>query len=154
MLSLSPMSQDEFEEFRKFSVENYAKAIFRNLRLTYRQSLMLANEESEEVLPFGYYSEGHYFYNLTARPDNQKIGYLWYYINHKRQSAFLYDFYILPSYRSKGYGKIALSKMEQQLAIKNINVVRLNVFADNTKARELYTNQGFSQCNEILQKFI
>jgi ribosomal protein S18 acetylase RimI-like enzyme len=154
MLRLQPMPHTDFEDFRATSLENYAKALSRNLRISFRRAGQMAVEELKNILPRGYFSDDHYFYNLVADIDEREVGKLWYYINRKLKSAFLYDLMIFDEFQRQGYGKEALLEMEKELKKKGIVVIRLNVFNDNRAARKLYSEQGYDNCNQILQKFL
>ena len=153
MVRLERMTPMEFNQFRQFSVENYAKSLTRNLKVTYRAALEMARAESEEALPHGFYSEGHYFYTIVATTSEaEKVGYVWYVINHKRHSAFLYDLYIDAEHRGKGMAKAVMQQVEQYLRKAKVKHFRLNVFADNVQARQLYDTLGFEPSNTIMQK--
>ncbi len=154
MLRLQPMPHTDFEEFRTISVQNYAKALSRNLRINYRRAGQLAVEELKSILPRGFFSDDHYFYNLVSDKEDKEIGKLWFYINRKLKSAFLYDLMIFEEFQRKGYGREALLEMEKELKKKGIAVIRLNVFNDNRVARKLYQERGYDNCNQILQKFL
>jgi len=154
MLRLQPMPHSDFEEFRSLSVQNYARALSRNLRINYRRAGQMAVEEMKGILPRGFFSDDHYFYNLLADAEAREVGKLWFYINRKLKSAFLYDLMIFDAFQRKGYGKEALQAMEKELKQKGITVIRLNVFNDNRIARKLYQAQGYDNCNQILQKFL
>ncbi len=114
----------------------------------------MAVEEMKSILPRGFFSDDHYFYNLLADAEAREVGKLWFYINRKLKSAFLYDLMIFDAFQRKGYGKEALQAMEKELKQKGITVIRLNVFNDNRIARKLYQAQGYDNCNQILQKFL
>jgi len=154
MLRLQAMPHTDFEEFRDLSVINYARALSRNLRINYREASQLAVEELKTILPRGFFSDDHYFYNLVTGEETQEVGKLWFYINRKLKSAFLYDLMIFEAFQRRGYGKRALQEMEKELKAKGITVIRLNVFNDNRIARHLYLERGYDNCNQILQKFL
>lgn len=154
MLRLQAMPHTDFEEFRDLSVRNYARALSRNLRINYREASQLAVEELKTILPRGFFSDDHYFYNLVTDEETQEVGKLWFYINRKLKSAFLYDLMIFEAFQRRGYGKKALQEMEKELKAKGITVIRLNVFNDNRIARQLYRERGYDNCNQILQKFL
>lgn len=152
MVQLEKMTSREFEQFRLFSIDNYAKALCRNLRVTYRAALEMARSESAEALPHGYYTEGHNFFTAQTVQDAENVGYVWYVVNEKRKSAFLYDIYIAESYRGRGLAKTIMLQVENNLRRKGVQHFRLNVFADNVQARQLYDQLGFEPSNTIMQK--
>lgn len=154
MVNLKRMTITEFNEFRAFSVENYAKALARNLRMTFRDALEVARKESTEELPQGFYSEGHHFFHIEDPAQKARIGYAWVFINVKRKNSFLYDIWINEGQRGKGYAKEALEELSDLCKKQGVKTLRLNVFADNKQARQLYEKLGFEPCNIIMQRLL
>lgn len=148
------MTITEFNEFRSFSVENYAKALARNLRMTYRDALEAAQKESAGDLPHGFYSEGHHFFHIQPKGSDKRIGHAWIFINTKRKSAFLYDIWIDEKERGKGYAQEAIEALSKLCEQEGARTLRLNVFADNKQARQLYEKLGFEPCNTIMQRLL
>lgn len=62
-------------------------------------------------------------------------------------SAFIYGFGILPEYRGLGYGREALKSVLAMLKKQNINIVSLEVAAENSRALKLYKSCGFMEEN-------
>jgi ribosomal protein S18 acetylase RimI-like enzyme len=52
------------------------------------------------------------------------------------QSAFIYDFYLLPAFRSKGLGSRAMQSLEALLAGEGIRQIKLRVAAENAHAKK------------------
>ena len=69
------------------------------------------------------------------------MGYLW--ISISENIAWIYDIYLLPEWRGKGYGKQALDVINQQLALEGITETGLRVAANNSRAKKLYESLGF-----------
>lgn len=59
--------------------------------------------------------------------------------------AFLYGFGILPGYRRKGHGRLALEKVLQMLDAQGIAVTELDVVCTNSNALHLYQSCGFEE---------
>lgn len=152
MVRLDPMTPAEFESFRKFSVDNYAAALCRNLKITYRAALEMARQESTETLTHGLHTSGHYFYTVRSYAEKEDVGYVWYVVNEKRKSAFLYDIYLMEQFRGRGLAKVVLAQVEAVLKRKEVQHFRLNVFADNLQARRLYEEMDFQPSSTIMQK--
>ena len=61
----------------------------------------------------------------------------------KNGKAFIYDFVVEESFRGRGFGKQALTAMEEKLKAMKVESVGLHVFGDNVGAQELYKKMGF-----------
>lgn len=66
-------------------------------------------------------------------------------IKYSENSAFISGFGILPEFRCKGYGKVALKEALKLINEKNINKVQLDVSCKNNKALNLYKSCGFEE---------
>jgi ribosomal protein S18 acetylase RimI-like enzyme len=66
-------------------------------------------------------------------------------IKYNDNSAFISGFGILPEFRGKGYGKIALKESLKLINEKNINQVGLDVSCKNDTALNLYKSCGFEE---------
>lgn len=152
MIDLVAMTPQEFSHFRQFSVEQYASALARNLRVPSADAMAMASNESEGALPDGYYSEGHYFFHIEQAVTGERIGYVWYLANMRRKTAFLYDIFINQEARGMGIAREVIGLVEEKLRDLGVLSLRLNVFADNLTAKRLYEKAGFEPCNTIMQK--
>lgn len=74
----------------------------------------------------------------------QLAGYLWRMINEEDESCFISDFYIIPSMRSKGLGKLAIRALEEDMKALGIKQIKLRVAYQNNRAAELYKAMGFT----------
>jgi RimJ/RimL family protein N-acetyltransferase len=154
MVKLRKMALSDFEAFKEKSVENYAKALKRNLKIPYRQSLAIAQKESDETLNYGYFTEGHYFFTIFMKMTEQPIGFVWYHLDIIMKTAFLYDIWLAKQYRNKGLSTFIFDEIEADLKNNNIKYFRLNVFSDNTTAFQAYLKNGFTVSNSIMQKIL
>jgi len=66
-------------------------------------------------------------------------------INYNDNSSFISGFGILPEFRGKGYGKVALKEALKLINEKNISIVQLDVSCKNNKALNLYKSCGFEE---------
>jgi GNAT superfamily N-acetyltransferase len=154
MIELKKMALTDFEAFKTKSVENYAKALKRNLKIPYRQSLVIAQKESDDTLSYGYFTESHHFFTIYMKMTGQPIGFVWYHVDMKMKTAFLYDIWLEKKYRSKGLSVFIFDEIEDKLKKHNMKYFRLNVFADNTEAFQAYLKNGFTVSNSIMQKVL
>jgi ribosomal protein S18 acetylase RimI-like enzyme len=140
VLNLEPIQQEDFERFLEQEIRCYAEDHVRNGNWSPDGALERSRREFERHLPEGIHSRDQHLYSIIANPG-RKIGVLW--VQVKDRQAFIFDFVIDEAYRGKGYGKQALSAMEEKLQSMNAESVELHVFGDNFAAQELYKKAGF-----------
>jgi len=140
MITLEPMEQEDFERFLEAEIRGYAEDHVRNGNWPAEGAVERSRKEFEALLPNGVHSRDQYLWSIVD-PEDRKIGMLW--VQVKDQKAFIYDFVIEEAFRGKGYGKGALSAMDEELKSMGVESVGLHVFGDNITAQELYKKMGY-----------
>jgi ribosomal protein S18 acetylase RimI-like enzyme len=139
VITLETIQQADFERFLEREVRGYAAEHVRNGNWPAEGSLERSRKEFESLLPNGILSQNQYLWSICN--GTEKIGVLW--VEVKNGKAFIYDFVIEESFRSRGFGKQALTAMEEKLKAMEVESVGLHVFGDNVGAQELYKKMGF-----------
>jgi ribosomal protein S18 acetylase RimI-like enzyme len=67
-----------------------------------------------------------------------------------KNRAYINNFVILPEFRDKGFGKIALSHGIKNLINNNFNKISLDTLTDNYKALKIYEKYNFKIINQIV----
>jgi ribosomal protein S18 acetylase RimI-like enzyme len=140
MVKLEPIQQEDFDRFLERSIVEYAEDHVRNGNWPAEGALERSRKEFEHYLPDGIHSQDQYVWSIVD-DENNKIGVLW--VQVKEQKAFIFDFVIDEAFRGKGYGKQALTAMDEKLKALDAESVALHVFGDNVAAQELYKKMGF-----------
>ena len=145
MITLEPMTQQQFEEYLERAVPEYAQAHVDAGDCDPDLALELARADYVSLLPAGLKSEDHYLYSIKAPGRAQPIGMVWFELRERegRKSAFIYDFRIDETQRGKGYGKATLARVDERLKSMGARSVSLNVMGHNHRARALYEKHGF-----------
>lgn len=139
MLSLEIIQQEDFDKFLETEIRNYANDHVRNGNWPAEGAFERSRQEFESLLPDGIHTEDQHLWSILD--GDRKIGVLW--VQVKGKNAFIYDFVIDEEFRGKGYGKQALTAMDERLRAMSVDSVGLHVFGDNTVAQELYKKMGF-----------
>ena len=151
MITLQTIHQEDFEHFLEQEIGEYANDHVRNGNWPTEGALERSGKEFDSLLPDGIYSKDQYVWSIVNE-DNKKTGVLW--VQVKEGKAFIYDFIIDETFRGKGFGKQALTAMDEKLKSMNIESVGLHVFGDNVTAQALYKKMGFKITGiHMLKKF-
>jgi RimJ/RimL family protein N-acetyltransferase len=149
IVRLEPLQQEDFERFLEQEIRGYAEDHVRNGNWSPEGALERSRKEFEHYLPDGIHSRDQYLYSIIDQ-DGTKIGVLW--VQVKDHKAFIFDFVIDEEFRGKGYGKQALTAMDEKLLSMNAQSVELHVFGDNIKAQELYKKAGYQTTGIHMRK--
>jgi len=151
MVKLEPIEQGDFDRFLESEIRNYANDHVRNGNWSPEGALEKSRKEFESLLPDGPRSKDQYVWSIVDEESN-KIGVLW--VQVKNPQAFIYNFVIEEALRGKGFGKQALTAMDEKLKAMNVKSVGLHVFGDNIGAQELYKKMGFEITGIHMKKYL
>lgn len=78
---------------------------------------------------------GYIYARLVNQPENE----------YRRAMQYIYidQICVLPDYQRHGFGEQLIRRVKELAAEKEINVIALDVWAFNTKARDFFAKQGF-----------
>jgi ribosomal protein S18 acetylase RimI-like enzyme len=154
MIRINPMSEDQFNSFLKTSVDNYAQEKIKAENLSIEDGYKIANTTFDSLLPQGLLTKSQYLYFVFNY--DQEIGWFWFgkKVEGKKEFGYIYDIYLLPEHRGKGYGKNLMSVIESEIKSLGFKTIRLQVFGHNTIAQKLYLNSGFHITNIMMNKEI
>jgi ribosomal protein S18 acetylase RimI-like enzyme len=148
MIILEPLQQTDFGPFLENDIRGYAEDHVRNGNWPTEGAIERSRKEFATLLPDGVHSKDQYLWSIVDE-ENNKIGMLW--VQVKDQKGFIYDFVINEAFRRKGYGKQAMTVMDEKLKSMNVESVGLHAFGDNITAQELYKKMGY-QITDIRMK--
>lgn len=138
MITLHPMTEEEFQLFLQLSYDSYADDLTGTHPVITREAAIKeAQSELSELLPQGLKTRNHYLFSIHNA--DAQVGYLWYDLLNPNK-AFVDDLLIFPEHRRQGYAAQALKLMETQLTAPHIT---LHVFEKNHAARCLYEKCGY-----------
>ena len=86
--------------------------------------------------------------------DHKPVGYVvltfGYSIEFLGRDAFIDEFFLLPSYRGRGWGRKTLSYVEAQAQVHEIRAIHLEVVRQNENAKRLYYKTGYEDRDHYL----
>ena len=148
MISLETMQQKDFDRVLEREIQGYAADHVRNGNWPEEGSLERSRKEFDSLLPQGVHTPDQYLWSLMD--GDKRVGFIW--VQIKEDKAFIYDFVIDEEFRDKGFGKQALTAMDERLEAMNVESVALHVFGDNITAQGLYKKMGFEITGIHMQK--
>jgi ribosomal protein S18 acetylase RimI-like enzyme len=151
MATLRPMTEDEFEDFRRQETDAYAADRARNVGTDVAEEREEANRWFDEVLAEGLRTLNHHL-RAVVDADDVARGSLWVDVNEQQQYAWILSREIKEEHRGQGYGRQAMELLEAELRPLGIKRIGLNVYADNMIARRLYEKVGYQITNYHMHK--
>lgn len=174
-VKLRLIQPDEFEDYQKYFVADYAQEIMDNYGHSNIVALNMAKHAINTSFPDGITKDNDVLYCIdivdteeletndlmqseeTEAKEGERAqlaGYLWRIIDDKKESCFISDFYVLPSMRSKGVGKRAINQLEQSLKEIGVSQIKLRVAHQNQRAVALYQAVGFNITGVNMSKLL
>lgn len=154
MIKLRKMTSEEYSNYMKFSVANYADEKQKGEGLTPEEALKVAQDSYVRLLPQGLETPDQFIFSVIDDSSQKPIGMLWF--AKKSQSgklyAFIYDIVLNPEKRGQGLGKQLMALMETEARALGCTSVGLHVFGHNTAAIALYEKSGFYTTNRMMKK--
>lgn len=145
------MTQAELDAYLDRSVRDYAQDKVRAGEFTPERADEQSRAEFTLLLPEGVRTNGMLMF--TAFDGDEEVGMLWLALPsaHRRQ-AWVYELWVAPTARSRGYGKAIMRAGERELASRGVAEVGLNVFGDNATAIGLYERLGYAVISQQMAK--
>jgi RimJ/RimL family protein N-acetyltransferase len=146
MVRLVPMTAGEFKMYIERAVQEYAQEHVKAGNWDPAEAEEKSRHDFQQLLPEGVASKNQHLFSIVDELTGGKVGMIWFAVIEKRESrlAFVYDFFIDPESRRRGYGTQALGALEETVKALGINRIALHVFGHNHAARTLYDKIGYT----------
>lgn len=154
MIYLRPKTEDEYGAYLKLAILNYAKEKEIGEGHTSENAFKIALESFSSLLPDGLQTSNQFIYSITEKESEKMIGTLWIAkrTNLGKDYAYIYDIMLDENVRGKGYGKLLMNLVEEEVKKKNLKTISLHVFGHNKVARALYLKSGYIETNVMMKK--
>jgi ribosomal protein S18 acetylase RimI-like enzyme len=153
-LRLRPMTEVEFEAYRRRAISGYAEAHVSAGSWSAEEAEERAAEEFRQLLPAGVATDEMLLYMAEAG-GGEVVGLVWLCLKTPRggdEFAWIYDIEVVEEHRGKGYGRALLAAAEAELRRRGVRAVALNVFGPNVVAQRLYATSGYELMSQQLRK--
>lgn len=144
MSKLVPMTQAEYDVYIERLITDYAADNVRAGYWSEEEALERSRKQTESLLPQGLQTVNHHLYTLYD--GDVAVGMIWLRAELDRpiKSGFIFDVEVKEEFRGKGYGKQAMSLIEEKARELGIKRMGLHVFGYNQVARNLYEGIGYT----------
>jgi GNAT superfamily N-acetyltransferase len=90
---------------------------------------------------------------------NTPVGYIvltfGYSLEYLGRDAFIDEFFLIPAYRGRGWGRATLAFIEEAARTSGVRAIHLEVVRANTTAKEVYRRSGYSDhSHHLMSKWI
>jgi ribosomal protein S18 acetylase RimI-like enzyme len=144
---LRPLRPDEFDAFLETARAEYAEDLATNSGRTPEDARAKADADLAALLPEGLATAGQHIEAILDGEAGEPIGRLWFAERDEPgpRHIFLYAVEIDEEHRGRGAGRAAMLAFEDEARALGHDVVKLNVFGGNTRARGLYRSLGYAE---------
>lgn len=142
---LRKMSLQEFETFREYSTNSYAKDLMLDQNISSESALKQAIAEFSCMLPEGVKTKDNSLMMIEDENSQKTVGIIWYLyeITEGIKQVFLNDFIIYEEERRKRYATAALSEMVHNATKVGCRQSTIYVWKHNLPGVNLYTKCGY-----------
>jgi RimJ/RimL family protein N-acetyltransferase len=156
MLQLVPMTDTEFQAFRAADTAEYAQEHVKAGRWRPEESLHLAEQEFDDLLPHGLATPNQYLFSLRDEALGTPVGSLWFALREEggEPTAFVFKIVIFEAFRRRGYGTQAMQALEEKVRQLGLSTISLHVFGHNYAARAMYEKLGYATTNVMMRKML
>jgi ribosomal protein S18 acetylase RimI-like enzyme len=155
MVTLRPMTEDEFEALKAATYATYPEERARAAGggVVTAEEIEAGRRQIDELMSEGLQSKAHRYWKIVA-PEVGAVGDLWVMVDDAKHRAFIYFIGTDAAYRGRGYGQQALEALEAQMRPLGVTQIALNVWGDNHVARRLYERVGYQPQAILMSKDI
>lgn len=146
-ITLRRMNEPEFHRLYNWMIIDYGQELSRKKGLSPEAGLQQSRQETEDLIPGGRFNPQADMFT-ALNPQGEAVGALWYLREENPRSAFIANLVVWEPHRRQGYGRQIMLAMEDEARRNNLPTIALHVFAQNTPARALYEQLGYTVTQE------
>jgi len=152
-IALRAMTEPEYAAYLDFTIPEYAREHMEAGNWLPDEALEKARQSYQQLLPQGIATPDQYLWVLVDEAGS-RIGIAWLGLFRKAThiEAWVYDLFIDPEQRRKGYGEQAMRLLEEQARRLGAVKIGLHVFSSNLTAHKLYTRVGYHDVDVVMTK--
>ena len=148
MIVLRPLREDEYDAWDAAHRAEYARGLVEHVGMPQAQAEAKVERDVACVLPDGLATADTWIW--AVEDDGRVVGTV--FVGLRDSGAWLYDITIADGERGKGYGRAAMTALEDEVRALGHGTIGLNVWGGNDVARGLYRSLGWAEESVHMRK--
>jgi GNAT superfamily N-acetyltransferase len=150
LIALRPLRDDEYETWDTAHRAEYERGLVEHVGMPPEQARAKVERDVSHVLPDGLATADTHIW--AVEDDGRLVGTV--FVGVRDGGAWLYDITIAELERGKGYGRAAMTALEDEVRSLGHGAIGLNVWGNNEVARGLYRSLGWTEESVQMRKLL
>jgi GNAT superfamily N-acetyltransferase len=139
VIALRPLRDDEYDRWDAAHRAEYEHGLVEHVGMPREQAKAKVDRDVAKILPDGLATPDTRIW--AVEDDGRVVGTV--FVGLRDGGAWLYDITIAEGERGKGYGRAAMTALEDEVRALGHTTIGLNVWGGNDVARGLYRSLGW-----------
>ena len=148
MIALRPLREDEYDAWDAAHRAEYLRGLVEHVGMPQERAEAKVQRDVDHVLPEGLATASTWIW--AVEDDGRVVGTV--FVGVRDGGAWLYDITIAEDERGKGFGRAAMTALEDEVRALGHGVIGLNVWGANDVARGLYRSLGWAEESVHMRK--
>jgi len=148
VIALRPLREDEYDAWDAAHRAEYGRGLVEHVGLPREHAEAKVERDLAHVLPEGLATANTWIW--AVEDDRRVVGTV--FVGIRDGGAWLYDITIAESERGKGYGRAAMTALENEVRTLGHDMIGLNVWGGNDVARGLYRSLDWAEESVYMRK--
>ena len=148
MIALRPSREDEYDAWDAAHRAKYGRGLVEHVGMSREQAEAKVERDVAYVLPEKLATASTWIW--AVENDGRVVGTV--FVGLRDGGAWLYDITIAESDRGKGYGRTAMTSLEDEVRALGYDTIALNVWGGNEVARGLYRSLEWAEESVHMRK--
>jgi len=148
VIALRPLREDEYDAWDAAHRAEYGRGLVEHVGMSREQAEAKVERDVAYVLPEKLATASTWIW--AVENDGRVVGTV--FVGLRDGGAWLYDITIAESDRGKGYGRTAMTSLEDEVRALGYDTIALNVWGGNEVARGLYRSLEWAEESVHMRK--
>jgi ribosomal protein S18 acetylase RimI-like enzyme len=148
VIVLRPLREDEYQAWDAAHRAEYARGLVEHVGMPREQAEAKVERDVPQVLPQGLATPSTWIW--AVEDEGRVVGTV--FLGVRDGGAWLYDITVAEGERGKGYGRAAMTALEDEVRALGYDTIGLNVWGGNDVARGLYRSLGWAEESVHMRK--